>query len=357
MPPRAIGEMIRQYILQSVEDHPRDISRMARERFGISRQAINRHLQYLIENEFIEAQGCTKDRSYSLKELLIGEDFLLSEKHEEHIIWERYLEPVISRFPENVRRICDYGFSEMFNNAIEHSEGTKVTLFAKVTVKQIRIIVSDDGIGIFEKIKSRFNLADHRQAILELSKGKLTTDPDHHSGQGIFFTCRMFDVFNMMSAHLSFHHSVKLGDWLIEASPDERTGTGVIMEVSANTKRTPKEVFDRYTDLASDDYAFSKTHVPLTLAKYGSEQLVSRSQARRVLARFDRFLEVLLDFAGVDSIGQAFADEIFRVFARSNPKVNIVSINASDQVKQMIARALSARSEPSSPLNTVISSE
>jgi anti-sigma regulatory factor (Ser/Thr protein kinase) len=351
---RPTGEVIRQYILDMIESHPRDVSRMAREKFRISRQAINRHIQVLIDNESIEAHGHTKDRSYSLKETLVGQDFLLAENHEEHIVWERYIDPVISRFPENVRRICDYGFSEMFNNAIEHSEGTKVTLIVKLTAKEICFIITDDGIGIFEKIKSRFNLNDHRQAILELSKGKLTTDPEKHSGQGIFFTCRMFDRFSMTSSHLAFVHSAKMGDWLIEAQEKDQKGTSVYMTVSTDTKTTTKEVFDRYTDLKSDDYAFSKTHVPLSLAKYGSEQLISRSQARQVLARFDRFLEVLLDFAGVDSIGQAFADEIFRVFARAHPEVHIIAIRTNDQIKQMIARALSPGSEPSSPLNTII---
>jgi hypothetical protein len=95
----------------------------------------------------------------------------------------------------------------------------------------------------------------------------------------------------------------------------------------------------------------------LTLATFGSEQLISRSQARRVLTRFDRFLEVFLDFAGVDSIGHSFADEIFRVFQRSHPEINIVAVNANDQIQQMIARAKSARNEPSSPQNTVMPDE
>lgn len=85
--------------------------------------------------------------------------------------------------------------------------------------------------------------------------------------------------------------------------------------------------------------AFSKTHVPLRLAQYDREQLVSRSQARRVLARFDRFAEALLDFNGVNFIGQAFADEIFRVFAKKHPEIKIVPINACRQVQQMIEMA------------------
>src|SRR5688500_15597664 len=75
------------------------------------------------------------------------------------------------------------------------------------------------------------------------------------------------------------------------------------------------------------------------LASFGDESLVSRSSARRVLARAERFDEVLLDFAGIRAVGQAFADEIFRVFANVHPDVNLTHINTSDQVAAMIRRA------------------
>jgi hypothetical protein len=218
-----------------------------------------------------------------------------------------------------------------------------------LSAKKCKIYILDDGIGIFERIKSRLGLHDHRIAVLELSKGKLTTDPERHSGQGVFFTSRMFDFFWLTANSLAFHHRRDRDDWLIEVDDDALTGTGVLMEIATDSLTTAKEVFDKYTDLESDDYAFSKTHVPLSLAKYNEEELISRSQAKRVLSRFDRFKEVFLDFKGVNSIGQAFADEIFRVFHRSHPDVKVVAINASPDVERMIHRARSTDSAPSSP--------
>ena len=58
-----------------------------------------------------------------------------------------------------------------------------------------------------------------------------------------------------------------------------------------------------------------------------------------MLSRFRDFSEVLLDFDGIKTIGQAFADEIFRVFARKNPDIDIVVINTNDQIRKMISRA------------------
>jgi uncharacterized protein (DUF1330 family) len=70
---------------------------------------------------------------------------------------------------------------------------------------------------------------------------------------------------------------------------------------------------------APEDFDFSKTIVPMKLAQLGDEQLISRSQAKRLIARFDRFKIVILDFKDVNEIGQAFADELFRVYAKCTP--------------------------------------
>ena len=48
---------------------------------------------------------------------------------------------------------------------------------------------------------------------------------------------------------------------------------------------------------------------------------------------------VIFDFQEVDTIGQAFADEIFRVFANQHPEIELTTVHANSEVKQMIARA------------------
>jgi hypothetical protein len=50
---------------------------------------------------------------------------------------------------------------------------------------------------------------------------------------------------------------------------------------------------------------------------------------------------VIFDFAGVPTVGQAFADEIFRVFPQQHPEVKLVPIHADPEVQQMIDRAKS----------------
>ena len=113
------------------------------------------------------------------------------------------------------------------------------------------------------------------------------------------------------------------------------------MVIATDTDRNLKDLFDRFSP-PDAEMEFERTHVPVSLACFGTEQLVSRSQAKRVLARFDRFREVMLDFEGVDWIGPAFADEIFRVYRKAHPEIELIAINTSDDMIKMIERARKA---------------
>jgi hypothetical protein len=108
------------------------------------------------------------------------------------------------------------------------------------------------------------------------------------------------------------------------------------MKLNNNAARTTKQIFDEFSD---ENYNFTKTVVPVRLAQYGHEKLISRSQAKRLLVRIDLFKVVIFDFDGVETIGQAFADEVFRVFSKQHPEVELCHANACKDVEQMISRA------------------
>ncbi|MCL2760880.1 MAG: DUF4325 domain-containing protein [Desulfuromonadales bacterium] len=314
-----------------------NLSNDVAERFDISRQAAQKHIKKLVDTGILVKTGNTKGALYSLQDLVHeSKDFKLSENSDEDVVWREFVRPKLGDVPDNVRSICQYGFTEMYNNAVDHSEGETITVAVKRTAYNIKLLVKDDGIGIFKKIKRDFRLEDERHAILELSKGKLTSDPSRHSGEGIFFTSRMFDKFNIVSGRQFFTH-FNHNDWLLHEE-NEKAGTTVLMDISLFSKRTTKEVFDEYAKI---DYpGFYKTIVPVVLAKYGDESLISRSQAKRVLAGVEKFSEVFFDFKEVSEVGQAFVDEIFRVFASEHPDLHLVYMNADESVEWMIKRAL-----------------
>jgi anti-sigma regulatory factor (Ser/Thr protein kinase)/biotin operon repressor len=340
---RKRGEQIRQFILDNVEKHPRDVASLAAQAFGVTRQAVNKHIQHLVGQKALLVRGSTRSKIYQLHPLIEWtKAYSLNNKLEEDIVWSSDIKPLVVDLPDNVRDIWLYGFTEMLNNAIEHSSGKAIVIQLVKTAIDTQIIIGDDGEGIFKKIQSALQLHDERHAVLELAKGKLTTDPDRHSGQGIFFTSRMFDEFAILSGSVYFSHEFnKAEDWILERDR-QQSGTNVFMKLKNNTSRTSKQVFDSFS--SGDDYAFTKTVVPVRLAQYGDEKLVSRSQAKRLLAGVDKFKVVVFDFSGVEAVGQAFADEVFRVFKKQHPEIQLMSLNASQDVVQMIGRAQSVDS-------------
>ena len=110
--------------------------------------------------------------------------------------------------PKFFRDMSGEGLSMRFNlnNAVDHSEGDKLLVQVIGTAVDTMICLRDNGVGIFRKIQSAMNLLDERHAVLELAKGKLTTDPKRHTGQGIFFTSRLLDSFDIWSGGVFFTH-------------------------------------------------------------------------------------------------------------------------------------------------------
>ena len=338
---------IEAFVIAQVVAHPEDIARVTSEHFGISRQAVNRHLARLVEEGKLTAAGATRQRKYA-PALLVDQVLVLpvSPSLQEDRVWEESVAPLLKGVAGNIEEICAYGFTEMLNNVIDHSGSTTVSIAIQRSPVNVFMSILDKGVGIFRKIATDLQLGDERHAILELCKGKLTTAPARHSGEGIFFTSRVFDGFSICSGPVVLVCQ-EATSWLIHdrdfpTDMPHVEGTFVSMNIDPRSPRRLVEVFDRFSD-KEEDYGFTRTHVPVALARHGTENLISRSQAKRLVARFDRFKDVLLDFATVPMIGQAFADEVFRVFQNAHPDIKLTWINAAPEVEQMIRRALAHR--------------
>jgi anti-sigma regulatory factor (Ser/Thr protein kinase) len=332
-------------LLRAVAEHPRDLVRMVAAQLGLSRGRVSMRTRDLVEKGYLIKVGTTRPLYTPGQNRRFMRSYFRHGLAEDRV-WYVDLQPLLQHLPRNVLEIANHGITEMVNNAVDHSDGTRVVVWMQCNQEHLQFIVHDDGVGIFRKITKALDLPDERLALLELSKGKLTTDPSRHSGEGIFFTSRMFDRFLIDSGALRFDHDdSKDIDLLDEFDADfPSDGTAVYMEIALTSERRIKAVVDQYSS-GPDDYDFAKTLVPVRLAKIGDENLVSRSQAKRLLQRVDRFRSVILDFADVPTVGQAFADEIFRVFANAHPDVELIAIHAAPEVQQMIRRAEVLRDE------------
>ncbi len=336
---RTRSEQIRSYIFDQVGESSEAVAKETAERFGISRQAVNKHLRQLCEEGILEQSGKTNATRYRLATLSswVGR-YEIKPKLMEEVVWTQDVEDQLGSLSDNASGIWHYGFNEMFNNAIDHSDGSIIRVGITRTIVGTEMWIHDDGCGIFKKIQKTLGLLDERHAILELSKGKLTTDPDRHTGEGIFFTSRIFDEFAILSGGIYFSHEFgEEEDWILERSQDLGE-TSVFMKLKSKTTRTTEEVFNQFT--SGEDLGFTKTVVPVRMVQLGEDRLISRSQAKRLLVRVDKFQKVMFDFQGIENIGPAFADEIFRVFARQHPEIELLPINTCPETEKMIARAI-----------------
>jgi DNA-binding Lrp family transcriptional regulator len=323
-------------LLKLVSDDGKNVAQRLATDLSISRQAASARLRTAIKNGLIVKQGVGRGVSYAL-----AEQFRISQEYvrvglSEDRVWQALLAPIVVDFPENIRDIWRYGFTEMVNNAIDHSGANKITVWAVRNALYTQAWVSDDGEGIFIKIQKALDLYDPREAILELAKGKFTTDPVNHSGEGIFFSSKVFDLFDIRSGSLHFMHDDGLDDMLIE-HPKNASGTLVVMRLMNEGTRTTKAIFDKFA--VPEEYTFAKTIVPVRLGQYEGEKLVSRSQAKRLIFRFEKFKTVILDFTGVEEIGQPFSDEVFRVFQNAHHDIKLVPVYMTPAVKNMVSRA------------------
>ena len=197
-------------ILQLIEQKGKVTSREITETIGVSRQYVNLVILDLIADEKVIKIGGTRDAFYISKTYAVEHPEAvpnsLKKRYVNHSLEEHqvFLEiedklPGLKQMPENVRSIFTFAFSEMFNNAIEHSESKVISVEVALRGNFLSFSVSDSGVGVFRNIMKKRNLQSEIEAIQDLLKGKTTTMPRTHSGEGIFFTSKAGDMFTLDS--------------------------------------------------------------------------------------------------------------------------------------------------------------
>lgn len=328
-------DKIKEFLLKTISISENPYKAMENN-FKISRQTVSKYLNELVEKNYITKNS---KGNYTIN-FYISESKIYKNKNlEEDIVYDELIKKYEIDKKNNVKHILVYAFTEMLNNAIEHSEGTEISIHYTENYFNIFVIIKDNGIGIFRKIVRDHNLKNENEAIFELKKGKLTSDAENHSGEGIFFTSKVVDYFLISSFNKTFSSGSDEYFYSIEQNKEKCIkGTEVILVLNKNTERTTKKIFDEYT---SDDFVFNKTKITVHLAKdYLGHDFVSRSLAKRILMNVEKFKIIILDFENIDNIGQGFADEVFRVFKNKNPDITIVPVNMNEEIEFMINRAM-----------------
>ncbi len=316
------------YLLDKIKKKTPALSKCVAETFGIGQTTVHAYLNELIEQGVIEKSGRGR---YAL--VTVRHEYTLSRSRGDleydMDIFDKCLKEHVLDLPENAYSIWEHAFTEMANNVIDHSEAELMHVLVVRNHLHTDVMIMDNGVGIFDKIKKYFSLASLDEAVCELFKGKLTTDAENHSGEGIFFSSKMMDTFVILSGGKVFATSKYNNEETFNVKK-ELSGTCVLMSLSNFTHRTVQEVYEGY---ATVDEGFTKTHIPLK--NIFDAAPVSRSQAKRVCYRLNKFTEVVLDFDGITWIGQGFAHQLFVVYPRLHPETKLTPVNMNEAVSNM----------------------
>ena len=329
-------EQVLQYMLKLIAANDSKLVAKTLDAFDgvVSKSTLYNYLAELCENEIIKKNSSSYELITNEYSFEYQNDGSLGEDR----IFERDIEPKLSGLPKNVFSAWRYAFTEMMNNAIEHSSATRINVGVLKNVLKTVIIITDNGKGIFKNIQEYVKNEKNEELTLKecaalLFAGKFTTAKTMHSGEGIFFTSHLMDVFRIVSQQVVFSRD-NFDDINFESDILGEYGTVVLMELNNNSNKTTREVFNRFSNV---DEGFIKTQIPIAHIFSGTGP-VSRSEARRLGELIVKFKEVDLDFVNVEEVGQAFVHELFIVWQRNNPDIKLNVLNACDDVDFMIRR-------------------
>ena len=234
-------------------------------RLTISRQAAHKQLAALVQEGRLIAEGQGRAARYRsagslpfsrrYPRAIIAEDKVWRDLATGH--------SAIGRLPPDARSVFEYAFTEMLNNAIEHSGSKEVEVSFASIPRGLAFEIIDEGRGAFANLRKTLGLASDLEALQELSKGKLTTLPRGHTGEGIFFTSKVADRFELESGRIK---------WLVDnvrADVGCRPGTAFVAEPASGSRR------------AGSHGAGSPTYSPSTPRTSSSRRHASSSSSSR----------------------------------------------------------------------------
>ena len=194
---------IRKYMLNKVRCDDADFIKKTAENFEISETSVRRYIKDSLDKGIVTEDA---ERKTGLFLTTVSEQWNMVNAgmlEEDDLYW-KHISPFLGELPGNVQDIWYYAFTEIMNNAIDHSGGDQIRFEIRKDALYTEISITDNGVGIFHNIQDYFRKKsgislNSEQAAMELYKGRLTTDPARHSGEGIFFVSKMLSEFAVWS--------------------------------------------------------------------------------------------------------------------------------------------------------------
>jgi hypothetical protein len=123
------------------------------EHFTISKPTASKYINELIDEGVVKKESSGRYPKYHLVDTVIAKTYRREDDLEEDVLWREDFFPQLAGVANNVKQACQYGFTEILNNAIDHSGSDEIKVRLVLNAKNIQIHIKDYGIGIFDKIQ------------------------------------------------------------------------------------------------------------------------------------------------------------------------------------------------------------
>lgn len=325
------ADEIRKFILENVDSNPNGIATQTAKKFRISRPGVHRHINSLLESGHLAKIGHRRKTRYARtterQQIWVVKRSEIKSAPE---VWEQTCAKKLRVFKSNVIDLLQWGFCQVLQNALEHTQCKELAIFYEFSGKSIHLSLLDDGMGIFESVSQSNQIADLREAALKIMNAPFA---QNHSGPGLAWCAKLFDSLLIRSNGLEY---CRFGneDWYLDNAPsDEHMGTLVQLSLDIATTRTLASVLQPGGGCPAD-----RQHVFVKMLELKNEVYLTREDAQNLLFDLDGFKEIVLDFKAVRNVGYHFTHEIFCFYQSKNPEVEISYLNTNSNIKFMIER-------------------
>lgn len=307
---------------------------LASEQLGYTRQAVHRHLRELVNTGELMVSGRARATRYSLPRPQARLHQLDLADVDEREVWERVAPELLPPgTTEQAERIARFAVEELVRNAASHSAAATASLQIDSKIDEIRFQLTDEGVGLFTRVRERLGLATQLDALIELSRSPLTTEPRTHLGQGLQLLASACDQLSIEAGGLLWRHDRARDDQLLGEAP-RRPGTRISCVIAADTERILEGLLRERLTYQNPLAAMGQ----VKLLDVGG-QFMSREEAQRLMAGMERYRVVDLNFHGVTGVGLGFAEEIFKRWVPSHPDTRIQVRGASPVIIGVLKRA------------------
>ena len=329
------SEQIKDFILENLTRHQKDIIKASIRKFGLSRQAILKHMHTLISEDRVVAYGKTRDRFYELKHLVnFSKTVDIKNSFSPDEILKKQILPNLNSVALNIYEICEFSIMALLSNALDHAQATKLHYNLYVSPNDVHFVLSDNGIGIFENLNNSLILEDIQVAAIEIAKGRITTDPQNHGGDELMTVIHLFNKVTIDSSGICLTYYNKKNEWTVTRSSQQK-GTIIHLEIKSNSRRTCQEIFRQIFDREN-----KLVRIPVNLVRSDGEKVNSRIQAQSLLHNIKDLTEIEFYFKNIELIGPAFADELVRKTKEKNQIADIKWTNSTKMVDVLMSRAI-----------------